>query len=239
MENKKSTYEIFEVVLYIIMGMVLLGVIITNRVLNGFGDILWLSDMVSILSFAYVIFAARHSWFGLLFNFLATCVLIAVDLIQHVWLNAAICIFISVPFLIFGMIRWSKNKKSGNDDKNLNKLSTKMQIIVWILYAVLCVPFAFLLKALNGNLYVFDAIYSLGCVVGLILFSFAYIDQFFVFIVANIFGLVMYILLTIQNTNNLSLIIIVFIYIIGNIIGFINWRKLLKKDKDIQETEEE
>lgn len=239
MDSQKSVKQFFtiEKILYLVMGVVLFAVVVTNRVINGFSNILWLVDICSILSFLSVIFMAEHSWYGFLFNILSTMVLIAVDIIQHIWLNTAICVCVSIPFLTYGLIRWKKNQKNGKEEKNLNKLSWKMRLAVCGIYAVLSVAFIFLLKALGGNLYILDAMYSVGCVVGLILCAGAYIEQFLVFALANIFGFVMYVFLSIQNINNLSLIIIIFISIVGNIIGFFNWRKLSKQN-EIKQTEE-
>lgn len=238
MKSEKSKRSIIENVIYTILGIALVACIVTNRIINGFSDILWLVDLCSILSFAYIIFMAEHSWYGFLFNLLSTLVLIVVDIIQHIWLNTAICVCVSIPFLIYGMIRWKKNQKSGKEEKNLNKLSWKMRIAICVAYAVMTVPFVFLIKALGGNMYVLDALYSVGCVIGLVLCAGAYIEQFLVFAIANSFGIVMYILLSVQNINNLSMIIILAISTIGNIIGLINWITF-SKEKKFEKTEEE
>ena len=165
MKEDQTKRKKIEKWIYIALGVILLACIITNRVLNGFSNILWLVDICSILSFASVIFMAEHSWYGFLFNILSTIVLIAVDIIQHIWLNTAICVCVSLPFLTYGIIRWKKNQMDGKEEKNLNKLSWKMRLVVFAVFAVVSVAFMLVLKALGGNLYVFDALYSIGCVV--------------------------------------------------------------------------
>lgn len=218
-------------VFYTIIFLINIIIIAINRAINGFDSILWICDISSIFSVLNIIFNAKHTIWGLVFNFIATLFIAATDIIQHIWLNAFICIVINAPMLLYGIIRWHKNTKAENENKNLNTLSTKWKIIIWSAFALCSVGFTFLLKSLGGNLYVFDAIYSSGCVFGVILCSFAYIDQFKIFTVANVFGLIMYIMLTVQNPNNVSLIFTSVMFLVMNIVGFFNWRKIIKSQK--------
>ena len=225
--------------LYSVIFLASITLTIINRAINGFDGILWICDFSAIFSVLNVIFNAKHTIWGLIFNFVGTVFIAVTDIIQHVWLNAFICIVINAPMLLYGIFRWRKNSKNNNESKNLNSLSKKWQIIVWSIFAIVPIGFIFVLKALGGNLYVFDAYYSIGSVIGVILCSFAFIDQFKVFIVANLFGLVMYILLTIQNLNNLSLIFTAVIFLIMNIVGYFNWRKIIKNKNESTEIKSE
>lgn len=216
--------------LYLIIFIIDITIIIVNRAINGFHNILWICDIASILGVLNTIYAAKHSVKALIFNFFSTLILIVTNIYQHIWLNTFTCTFICAPSLLLGIIRWKKNEKNNNDN-NLNQLSKKWSSLTWGLYIVISVVFIFILKAINGNLYIFDAIYSAGCVFGVVLSSYAYIDQFLFFIFANIFGVTMYALLTIQNINNLPLLFSAINYLVMDIIGYINWKKLKKLDK--------
>ena len=130
--------------------------------------------------------------------------------------------------LTFGIIKWKKNEKV-DKTRNLKQLSLKNLFFVFLCYIVVSVVFAIILYYLNGNLFYLDAIYSAGCAIGLIFSSRAFIDQFYIYIFADVFGLTMYIMLTIQNINNITMIFTSLIFIIGNFIGLLNWRKLLKE----------
>ena len=223
-----------ENVFYTITFIIAMIVIVANRIINGFHKVLWICDVASIAGILNVIFAAQHKIYTLYFNLLSTLLLVITNVYQHIWLNTFTCAAICVPTLIFGIFRWKKNEKKNG---NLNELSTKNSIIAWSVYALISVIFIFVLKALGGNVYVFDAIYSAGCVFGVIFSSYAYIDQFKFFTFANLFGIVMYVLLTIQNINNLPLLFTNIIYTIIEIMGYINWRKLEKTAKQSVESE--
>lgn len=204
--------------------------IVSYRIVIGFKGFLWVCDLASIFSILSMIFNAKHSIWGLIFNLFATITLIFTNYFQSVWLNFFICIVISLPSYTYGIIRWHKNEKNNKSSKNLNKLSTKSRIIFWSSYAVASIVFIFILKAINSNLPIFDAFYSIGCVFGVILASLAIIDQFLFFTFANISGITMYILLTIQSFDNITLAFTAVLYFIMNIIGYINWKKIMKNE---------
>ena len=69
-----------------------------------------------------------------------------------------------------------------------------------------------------------DSIYTTGCLVGAFLCSKTYIDQFPIFIFANLAGIAMYTILCISEINNLPLLLLNIIYTIVNIIGYYNWK---------------
>lgn len=212
---------------YVIFAIIHLSILAANRIIVGFDNILWISDIASVFSLLYIIFNVKHMVIGLVFNVIASAILVVTGIIQHIWLNAAICLFISIPFVSIGIISWIKNKD--DDSKTLKKLNKKQVIDAYCFFIILCVIFTVLLKLLGGNLYYLDAIYSMASVLGIILCSRTYIDQFPMFMVGNVAGLVMYIILTIQNINNLPLVLTIVMFQVGNIMGLLNWRKLMKQ----------
>lgn len=216
--------------MYIILFTLDLLLIIVNRCINGFSNILWISDFSSFFGILNVIFTAKHTVWGLIFNLISTCFISVTSIIQHLWLNAISCIAINIPSLLFGIIKWRKNEKSGNAS-NLNKLSNKSRAIAFILFVIISTTMLFVMKHFNGNLYYLDSFYSISLIYGVVLCSFAYIDQFKYFIFSNVLGIAMYVVLTIQNINNLPVLFTTAIYLIVNISGYLNWIKLQKQSE--------
>lgn len=229
MEKQKLNFKnlIKENLIYIIIFILDLILICVNRAINGFGNILWVSDLSSFFGILNVIFTAKHTIFGLIFNLISTIFISVTSIYQKLWLNAVCCIFISVPSLLIGIIKWHKNEKSGNG-QNLNTLSKKSRIFAFVSFIIVSIIALLILKYFNGNLYYLDAFYSISCVYGILLCSFAFIDQFKYFITSNVIGIVMYTILTIQNINNLPFLFTTIIYLIVNIMGYINWIKIKK-----------
>lgn len=200
--------------------------IIINRLIVGFDNILWIVDISSFFSILYIIFTAKHAVWGLVFDLLASSILAVANYIQHLWLNLTVCVLICIPNLTAGIFNWKKNERIDNS-KNLKHFSKKNLFFVFLVYFLVSIIFSVILYFLKGNLFYLDALYSAGCAIGVILSSFAFIDQFYIYIVADVFGLTMYSMLTIQNINNITMIFTSFIFIIGDIIGLINWKRLI------------
>ena len=87
-------------IFYTLIFLINITIIAVNRIINGFDSILWICDISSIFSVLNIIFNAKHTIWGLVFNFVATLFIAATDVIQHIWLNAFICIVINAPMLL-------------------------------------------------------------------------------------------------------------------------------------------
>lgn len=216
---------------YIAIFVVGLIVIITNRIISGFNGILVVSDFASLFAMFYIIFNAKNSVLGLVFNLISTALVAVSSFYQHIWLNGFICVCINIPMFIFGIITWKKKLAKQTSKVRINKLSKKALCLVFLGFVSISVALLFILKALNGNLYYLDAFYSAGSVIGVILMSLAYFDQFYILYFANIAGVAMYIILCFQNLNNIPLLFMNLMFFVGNIIAHINWSKLYKKMK--------
>lgn len=218
-----------ENIFYTIVIFIALVVLVTNRALNGFTSLLWLADFASLFGVIYVVLIAKHNFWGLVFNLLSSILLVFINIYQKIYFTGLVCLCISIPSIIFAIINWKREDKQGKD--NLNVLTSKGKIISWLLYLVVAIIFGTILYFLNGNLFYLDALYSAGITVGLILCARAYIDQFAIFIVADIFAIIMYLILCVQNLNNISLLFMVFIFEIVSIKAHFNWKSLLKNKK--------
>ena len=135
---------------------------------------------------------------------------------------------------ILGIFNWKKKLAKQSSKIRINKLSKRNLTFVFLGYAAVSVAFLFILKALNGNLFYLDAIYSAGSVIGVILCSYAFIDQFYIFYVADVAGIAMYTILCTQNINNLPLLFMNVMFLFGTLIGNINWIRLQKRTEALK-----
>jgi len=223
-----------ENILYTILFSILMIVIIINRIYCGFENIVWLTDFASIFSIIGVIFLAKHSIIGPISCLISTAFTIPVSLVQSIWLNVIINTFIILPFWTLSIIRWRKSNKSNTVFiQSLNKYQTITTTCILICLIVLV---AYILYLFNGNLFYLDAPYSILCATAVIFSSFALIQQFYLFSLANAIGIIMYFLLTLQNINNICLIFVNLILLIINISALINWRKILKNKQNTTTT---
>ena len=230
MEKIKQKSLSVENILYIIILVVGISIIVINRIIRGFNDILWISDIASIIGTIYIILVAKHIKWSLILSLISTSIIAFTNYYQGIWFNFALNVCVNIPVAIYGFVTWNKNEK--NDfNKTLNVLSKKARILVWGGYALAVPIFMTILYLIKSNLFYIDAIYNAGCFIGAFLCSKTYIDQFPIFIFANLSGITMYVILCTTNINNLPLLLLNIIYTIVNIIGYFNWKKLIKNLK--------
>lgn len=218
-------------ILYGIIFIVGLIVVIINRINLGFSSILWICDLGSIFGILQVIYLAKHSYLGYVFNIIASSIIGITSLIQHVWLNAVICLLINVPSMIMGLINWLKNEKT-DETKNL-KTMPKKSLLAWTGATIVIIAiFTVILWLLKGNLFYLDAGFSALCMVGVILTSKMYIEQYYFFLPSNIIGIIMYVILSLQNPNNIPYILTNVVYLIVNLLGLANWTRIKKQQSN-------
>lgn len=222
---------------YTITFLLCLIVIILNRVFIGFSNILWIADIGTICGVLNVVNTAKHNIWGLIFNFISSGFIVVTSIIQHLWLTAIITLFISMPSLFIGIINWHKNQKNNREDNNLKTLNKKSLWIITGSLIALNILFTIILYFLKGNLFYLDSIVSSCCLIGIILSSKMYIEQFYFFIIGNFAGVVMYLILLTQNANNLPYVFLFLVDFVVVIVGLINWKKL-KKLQNAQNSDE-
>ena len=216
---------------YTIIFIVSVVFVTINRCFVGFGNILWIADIGTICGVLNIINTAKHNVFGLIFNAISSAFIAVAAIIQHVWLNATVTLFINIPFLIVGIIKWLKHEKDHQEEKNLKTMKPKTFILLTLLLLVVDVIFTIILYYLHGNLFYLDAFFTSLCLMGVVLSSNMYKEQFYYFIVANFIGVIMYSILSFQTLNNIPYVLLLTIDFIVAIKGIINWSRLEKIQK--------
>lgn len=201
-------------------------VLVVNRVLTGFSSILWISDFGLLFGVLYVVTTAKNNSLMFLFNLLTTLVMGVTSLIQDIYFSAFLAFFVTTPIIISGIIRNFKQKKT-NTQRQISTL-TKKQLTFCIGALVTLVPIImFALYKLGSNLFYLDALASSLIILGMILFSRRYIEQFYFISLANVLYLIMYIILTFSNINNILYVVLNIIFTMMSIISIFEWRKML------------
>ena len=216
---------------YTLIAIISFAIIITNRVIVGFHPVLWLCDVASVFSILYTINMAKHNVFGFIFNIIATATMVVTSFYQHIWLNATVCLCVNLPSMIIGLVNWIKNEKKGKEEDNLKSMSGKTLALFVLATLAFSSVFTYILYLLDGTLFYIDGIFSALCMVGVILASKMYIEQYYFFIPANILGIVLYVILCFKDMSNLPYVVTNIIFTIVSILGYLNWRKL-KKEQD-------
>ena len=87
----------------------------------------------------------------------------------------------------------------------------------------------FILNKFGGNMVFFDSIIMVLSYVAVFLMTNKYMEQWIVWIIVNVSGTIMWGIQTLQNPNNMGLLVMWIIFLCNSVYGFINWRKLYKE----------
>ena len=82
---------------------------------------------------------------------------------------------------------------------------------------------------MGGNQVILDSITSVLGYIGIYLMSNKYIEQWSVWIIANLSNVILWIMLTIENMTNLPVFLMWMIYFINSVYGYLLWRKYNKR----------
>jgi nicotinamide mononucleotide transporter len=136
-----------------------------------------------------------------------------------------------LPMQIIGLSLWMKNKNSKKDLVIVKKLSIK-QKLTWILISVLAIiMYNIVLIFLNGRNTFLDSITTVLSVVAMILMVLRYVEQWIIWIIVNVFTIMLWVLTLLDGGNNISILIMWSAYLINAGYGYYTWNMLYKKQR--------
>jgi len=231
---EKVKWKIGEKVwLAVSLGIILVGICLRNMYV-GVDVSRWYftlaSDFAALFGVTYVFCIAKQERIAYLFGILNVILYAFVMFQKNIYISAAYNILYSLPVLIYGVIYWGKVEDSENSGV---KYLTKFQkILTFCLCIFLMVAFALLSKfVLNGENVVLDAIVSVSACVATFLMAKKYMEQWMLFIIANFFGVLLFVQVSFQDLSNIELLLMWCIYLINSIYGMFNWKKNYARER--------
>lgn len=230
MGTKWSKYDklwvVFSIML-ILFGSIYKFLFIVNSNSNIVLEVI--SCLLAICGVTYVFGIAKQSKFAYFFGIANVILYAIVCYSKELYLSMSYNLFYSFPVLIYGYINWSKETNGGNIEiKSLSRLG---RIILGFGMIIAVCIFALISKNIfYGSNVLLDSIVSVSICVATFLMANKYIEQWVLFIIANFFGLVMFLVINFSNMNDVELLIMWTIYLINSFYGMFAWRKTLKKD---------
>jgi len=128
------------------------------------------------------------------------------------------------PMQIYGIIYWTKSANKG--DLGIKTVALKTKIISTVILTIIICITMIILDKLGGSYVLWDSIIMVLSYVAVFLMTNKYMEQWLVWIIVNVSGTIMWGMQTIQDLNNLGLLVMWAIFLCNSIYGFINWRKL-------------
>ncbi len=139
-------------------------------------------------------------------------------------------ICMTMPMAIFALISWLKHPYQGNKaEVRINHLKRWEHLLMWTITAVVTLIFYFVLKKFNTK-NIIPSTVSVATSFIAVYLTFRRSPFYAVGYAANdIVLIVLWILATLENLSYLSVVVCFVAFLVNDIYGFINWRKLEKK----------
>ena len=203
------SFVIFDRENYLTLIASLIGVtsLVFNAKGNPFGQFLMV-----IFSILYGIISFTFSYYGEMVTYLG----------------------MTMPMALFALVSWLRNPYNGNKSEvKVNSISRKETAFMWVLTAVVTVLFYFILKHFNTANIVPSTLSVTTSFVAVYL-TFRRSPYYAVAYASNdIILIVLWILASLQDTKYVSVTVCFVAFFVNDIYGFINWKRMKKRQSDI------
>lgn len=132
------------------------------------------------------------------------------------------------PLQIYTFFNWGRKDKEGKAVVQISRYDVRQRIVIFTLLAIMIVLYAYVANMLNIQFALVDGMSIILGAVGLWMTSKKKIEQWTVFITANIATIVMWSIKSIENIQNIPMLAMWIVYLINNSCGLYSWHKKLK-----------
>ena len=198
---------------------------------------------ISLAGFLYVVCASRCSFWIFIFGLYQPIGYGIVCLTSGVYGEMLVNFAYFAPMQVVGMSLWIKNylikKNQPNVDNtlvNVKRLRPKDYLIILPIVAVCYVAVYFILALLNGQrLPYLDAFISVLCILGTLLLTLRYVENWYVYLIVNLSSSVLWGISMFQDDVSAPFMFILYItYTLYSVIGLFEWRKFAKLEAQVQ-----
>ncbi len=136
-----------------------------------------------------------------------------------------------LPMTFFGIYFWGKNSKKKDETKVVlvKKLSWRNKILVFGLSLILVYGLGLFLKMIQGTLPFVDSTTTIFSIIATILLTKRYADQWFYWIMVDIWSIVMWVFIFVRDGNQVSMLVMWTAFLANALYGYYNWLKLEKE----------
>lgn len=165
----------------------------------------------------YLGFISFHKRIGWILGCVSSALYVFICWKQDLFIQA-ILQFIYVILGIIGYVNWKKEIVF-----SIERVSQKTHIFFIVLGLILCLFFGKLMSMTSQDLPYLDAMISVFSILATVLATRSILENWIYWIVCNILAIIMFSTQGLQVTTFLY-----FIYLLGSVFGFYNWKKMLK-----------
>ena len=138
----------------------------------------------------------------------------------------------TMPMAVFALISWLRNPYNGNRaEVKVNRISRKEVVFMWILAAVVTVVFYFILAYFH-TANIIPSTLSVTTSFVAVYLTFRRSPYFAVAYASNdVVLIVLWVLASMSDVRYISVVVCFAAFLVNDIYGFVNWRKMEKRQK--------
>jgi nicotinamide mononucleotide transporter len=136
-----------------------------------------------------------------------------------------------LPMTFVGIYYWNKNLRKDDGSKTVlvRSLTWKQKIFWFSVSLIVLYLFGLFLRMINGTLPFIDSTTTVFSIIATILLNKRYVDQWFYWIMVDIWSIVMWAYIFVRDGNQISMLVMWTAFLVNAVYGYYNWRKLAKK----------
>lgn len=228
--TNKRILGIYDILL--ILGVVLCNVVYSS--VSGVWDALGMT--AAFAGILCVVLAAKGSIWNYLFGIVQVSLYAWVSFKSEAYGNAAVNALYYFPMQFVGWWQWRRRGAGMSSEDSsavkARRLDTKMRIALTVAVAAATVATAFVLKAVNDAQPFVDAFTTVLCVAAQALMTFAFVEQWVLWIVFNVFTVIMWSVFAASGTpHSVPMLIMYIFYLLNSVNGLIVWIRLSASEK--------
>lgn len=136
-----------------------------------------------------------------------------------------------LPMTFVGIYYWNKNLRKKEETKTVivRKMRWRNKILWFALSLVVLFLFGLFLRFIHGTLPFVDSTTTVFSIVATILLTKRYPDQWFYWILVDVWSIVMWAFIFLRDGNQVSMLVMWSAYLVNACYGYYNWRKMAKE----------
>ncbi len=138
----------------------------------------------------------------------------------------------TAPIAVMSVISWLRHPYKQSAEVTVSRLSRKQTIVMWVLGTVVTVAFYFILGALGNTNLIFSTISVLTSFTASYLTLFRSPYYALAYAANDVVLIILWTLATISVPSYLPMIIYFVMFLVNDMYGFINWRRIERRQKE-------
>lgn len=228
MKKFLKDWSLFEILFLIFSLTTITLCFLLEKDKNIFSLITSLTGVVSVLTVAKGLIIAP------VINIIYNIIYAALSITQQYYGEAIIYIFLMIPISIISIMSWLKNKSKTNENiVEINKISFREYVYLFIFIIIATIGFYFLLKTLHTSELIISTISLISSLVASYLMLRRCSYYAIGFMINDIILIILWSLVVKNNSiAYLPTVITFIVFLINDTYGFIHWKSMENKQKN-------